>query len=170
MDHDTFAIISDWYHYAILELTHVKDFKSDTIWISKRLGITKSEANVAIERLLRVKLLVETPKGQWKEPEETQSLTHLKPMMTSEAAKKYQQQLLDRSKQAVQEIDVQLRSHTSAAFCFRQKDLKKAMARIQEFRRSFSEEFQNQLNALDVYQLQISFFPLTNPLSDKTNS
>lgn len=32
---DAFAIVSDWYHFAILELTCLKDFVSDNRWIAK---------------------------------------------------------------------------------------------------------------------------------------
>ncbi len=42
--HDTFAVISDWYHYAILELTYIDGFKSDAGWIALRLGISKAQA------------------------------------------------------------------------------------------------------------------------------
>src|SRR5262249_20161371 len=62
---DTFAIISDWYHYAILELMKVHSFKGDTTWISKSLGITKSEANAAVERLMRVGLIKVSDQGRW---------------------------------------------------------------------------------------------------------
>ena len=44
IDADQFKIISDWYHYAILELTAVAHFRADTKWIAKTLGITASEA------------------------------------------------------------------------------------------------------------------------------
>ena len=41
---DTFRVISDWYHFGILELTYLKSFKSDPRWIAKALGITEIEA------------------------------------------------------------------------------------------------------------------------------
>jgi transcriptional regulator with XRE-family HTH domain len=37
---DTVNVISDWYHYAILELTRLQDFKPDSRWIARALGIT----------------------------------------------------------------------------------------------------------------------------------
>ena len=44
---DAFNVISDWYHYAILELTTVKKFKPSEKWIAKSLGISVSEVNIA---------------------------------------------------------------------------------------------------------------------------
>lgn len=157
---DTFAVISDWYHYAILELTYLDDFQTDAQWISQRLGITKSEVNIAVERLLRMQLLKKTPKGKWIDASENGELTHLTPSETSDAARKYQCQLLELSKKAVQEVPLAKRNHTSATLCFDPEDLQLAIAKIAEFRRSFARELQPK-KAKDVYQLQISFFPLT---------
>jgi hypothetical protein len=103
---DTFALIGDWYHYAILELTYVGDFRGDHLWISRRLGITRSEVNIAVERLVRLNLLAISPDGQWEDLSADGALTHLKPAMSSEAARRYQMQLLELSKRAVQEVDV----------------------------------------------------------------
>ena len=57
VDLDTFAVISDWYHYAILSLLEVTDARLDPRWISKRLGINRLEARLAIERLKRLSLI-----------------------------------------------------------------------------------------------------------------
>lgn len=163
---DQFALISDWYHYAILELTHTKGFKSEAAWIARRLGITKSEANIAIDRLTRLELL-DVTRVPWKDLSENGELTHLAKEMTSIAAKKYQGQLLDLSKKAVQEVPLHRRNHTSATFCFDVADMESAIQRIGEFRRSFAKEFQPSKKGGDVYQIQISFFPLTNPDQEK---
>ncbi|HVK61658.1 MAG TPA: TIGR02147 family protein [Bdellovibrionales bacterium] len=56
---DSFAVISDWYHYGILELTYVEGFKADPKWIARKLDITAEEAKAAIERLVRLDLLRE---------------------------------------------------------------------------------------------------------------
>jgi uncharacterized protein (TIGR02147 family) len=56
---DSFQVISDWYHYAILELTLVHDFESDCKWIASRLGLSVHVVEAAIERLKRLDLLIE---------------------------------------------------------------------------------------------------------------
>jgi plasmid maintenance system antidote protein VapI/predicted transcriptional regulator len=160
---DSFALISDWYHYAIMELISVEGFKSEAAWVAQRLGITKSEANIAVERLIRLGLIKVAKNGRWLDGVEAGALTHFKPGITSDAAKKFQSQLLELSRNAVQEVDVTLRNHTSAAFTFNPSDMAKAIQRISEFRRAFADEFQPKKNGQEVYQLQISFFPLTKP-------
>jgi transcriptional regulator with XRE-family HTH domain len=49
---------------AILELTRRQEFKADSRWIASKLGITVDEANVAIQRLLRLDLLQMTS-NEW---------------------------------------------------------------------------------------------------------
>lgn len=162
MNLDAFAVISDWYHYAILELTYVDGFKPDPSWISKRLGITKSEANIAVERLFRMGLLKKLKNGQWADASENGVLSHLQPSLTSSGAKKYQKQLLELSVRSLLEDPIQQRNHTSATFCFDTDDLPRAIEEISKFRRKFAAEFQPKKKAKQVYQLQISFFPLSH--------
>ena len=44
---ETFALLSVWHHCAILELTRVDGFTTDSRWIASRLGLTVAEVNVA---------------------------------------------------------------------------------------------------------------------------
>src|SRR4051812_16601166 len=37
---DLFAIVSDWYYFALLNLTECQDFRWSEKWIAKRLGIS----------------------------------------------------------------------------------------------------------------------------------
>ena len=47
LDLDAFQVISDWYHYAILELASTKDCKASPSYISDRLGIPSDQASHA---------------------------------------------------------------------------------------------------------------------------
>jgi plasmid maintenance system antidote protein VapI len=167
MAHDTFAVISDWYHYAILELTYIEGFQSDASWIARKLGITKSEANIGIERLFRLGLLKKKSNGKWVDASDAGELTHLAPDVSSTAGRKYQMELLELSKKAVQEVDLSNRNHTSATICFDPEDMVDAIEAITSFRRKFAQEFQPRKKAKAVYQLQISFFPLTKKSSEE---
>lgn len=60
---DVFQLMANWHHQAIVELTHVQDFRSDPAWIATALGISRLEAEVAVERLLRLGLLEHTGRG-----------------------------------------------------------------------------------------------------------
>ena len=54
---EAFSVVSDWYHYAILELSTCRGFKSDPAYIAKKLRISKAEAASALRRLATLGLL-----------------------------------------------------------------------------------------------------------------
>ena len=54
---DSFYVIADWYHYAILNIIRLDNFKSDPKWIAKCLGLSVVEVRGALERLERVGLI-----------------------------------------------------------------------------------------------------------------
>src|SRR5690606_11388580 len=58
LDIDTFAVISDWYNFAILDLAQLKSFKPNAKWIARKLNIQPLEAVSALERLQRLGMLV----------------------------------------------------------------------------------------------------------------
>lgn len=158
---DTFAIISDWYHYAILELTKVKDFQPDKAWISKALGITRSEANIAIERLVRVGLL-DTDLPQWKDLSENGNVTNIDPQLTSAGSKQLQRQILEKSIEALQTLPLEKRNHTSITVAINPKDIPLAKEKIKTFRRELAEFFEGNPDLQEVYHLSLSLYPVTN--------
>jgi len=63
--HDTANLISDWYHFAILELVRLPEFRPDTRWIARVLETTPDEVNIALTRLVRLGLLEMTRQNRW---------------------------------------------------------------------------------------------------------
>ncbi len=158
---DTFAIISDWQHYAILELLKVQGFQSKPAWIASRLGITTSEANIAIERLIRVELLERDKKGKLKD--RTSGFTSdLRDGLTSEAHKRFQQQALKKAIEAVSSVPVDLRDNTSITMAIDTKDMPIAQEQIKMFRRELCHTLESTKAPDEVYQLTISFIPLSS--------
>ncbi len=157
---DMFSVISDWYHYAILELTKTKGFKPDPVWVAKRLKISASEVRIAVERMGRLGLLEVKP-NSWTEKEEGADITNISGVASSEGSRKYQRQSLQKSLQAVEEVPVELRDHTSMVMGIDPEDLPEAREMIKEFRRRFTKKLESKKNPKEVYQIQISFFPLT---------
>jgi len=64
-DAETFALVAIWHHCAILELTRVDGFTTDSRWIAKTLGLSVAEVNVALQRLLRLRLLEMNDRRRW---------------------------------------------------------------------------------------------------------
>lgn len=78
---EAIGILSGPAHYEILRLSHIRGFKADTRWIARETGSTVDDVNVALSRLLRLRLLEIKPNGKWKD------LTGLKPLTEHEFRK-----------------------------------------------------------------------------------
>jgi len=158
---DAFTVISEWYHDAILELMGLKTFKNDPKWISKMLGITVSEVNIAIERLLRLELIEIAPSGKWIN-HGTHTQIGIDSPYTTTALKKYQKQVLKMAAEAVDEIPKNRRHNISSTVAINVGDLDEIKRRLNEFRRSLTKFIQRkEVRADQVYQLGLCFYPLT---------
>ena len=158
---DSFLAMSEWYYDAILELFRIPNQQLDAKSISSALGITPLQAKAAIETLERLEL-VTIEKGNYKLKHKN-STNLLDLDFTSAANRKYQKSILNKSIEAVETIDRKDRDHTSTTMAINKKDLPKAKELIQKFRHEMDQYLQRgDVTPNDVYQLQVSFFPLTN--------
>ncbi|MNJ96830.1 hypothetical protein D3C87_145630 [compost metagenome] len=164
---DTFAIISEPYHYALLELFKTEDYTQDARWISQRLQITVSEVNFALERLERVGLLEKDDDGIYSDTTKGFS-TDIRDGLTSQAQKRFQEKSLQQAIQAVQTVPVEHRDNTSMTMAIQTADLPKARQMIKDFRRRFCTHMESNPDLNEVYQLTIAFTPLTNLTPKKT--
>jgi uncharacterized protein (TIGR02147 family) len=60
---DAFRVISEWYHFPIIDLTEMDGFAFSAQAVADRLGVSPLEIEAAIQRLLRLELLIVTPTG-----------------------------------------------------------------------------------------------------------
>lgn len=159
LSQEMFMIVSEWYHLTILELMKLSDFKPDANWITKRLGVNSNQIKIAIDRLQRVGIL-EIKNGVWIDKTDGFT-THYNPQQTSEAKKRYQKQLLEKSQESLERDDYLIRDHSSTTMAINTKDMLKAKKMIQAFRKKLCESMEETRSPDEVYQLQIGFFPLT---------
>ncbi|MEQ1663863.1 MAG: TIGR02147 family protein [Bdellovibrionales bacterium] len=157
---DIFSIISEPYHYALLELIKTNTFQWDPKWIAERLMITISEANIAIERLERVGLLERSLSGELFDATKGFS-TDIREGLSSQAQRKFQQRSLEQAILAIQTVPVASRDNTSMTMAINHNDLPKAKKFIKDFRRRFSIQLEESPILDQVYQLTIAFVPLT---------
>jgi len=162
---DQFHLIAEWYHYPILELIRIKDFQPNIRWIAKRLGISVSEANVAIERLIRLGLLKVDNKGGWKYAEENP--TTVGKNTTSGALKKLQKEVLSKAIRAIEDFPLEVRDQTTMTMAIDSRLLPQARERIKKFRRDMCRFLQKKRDCDQVYNLSVSFYPLTTPEGGK---
>ena len=159
LEGDMFKLISDWYHYAILELIEVKGFKPNPRWIAKKLGISQAEVELAIERLQRLKLLM-CDGNQWRKMQSTYVASTDIP---NEAFLKFHKQSLERALKSLDSQSVDERHMSSVTFGIDTSKLKEARELIRKFRGDM-EKLLTKSNKMEVYQLAIQLFRATDKI------
>jgi uncharacterized protein (TIGR02147 family) len=164
---DAFSAMSEWYFDAILELSLIPYFKLEPEIIAKSIGISELQARLSLETLERLELLYKDDTGQLKLKHQN-SINILDSDFTSAANRKHQKSILEKSAEAIESVDRKLRDHTSTTMAINVKDLPKAKELIQKFRHEINAFLQRgDATPEEVYQLQVSFFPLSKNLKNQ---
>jgi uncharacterized protein (TIGR02147 family) len=161
---DVFRAIADWYHFAILELTGVSDFTLTPASAARQLGISIHEAAAAIERLQRLELLEEGPRGRLAKAKDHFIASSAVP---NAALKSFHRQALAKASAAVLEQPPESRVSST--------DLVAIDSRYVEEVRKLSDRFTEDLIKLTdrskrrdrVFCLSVHFFPLSSERKPK---
>jgi uncharacterized protein (TIGR02147 family) len=164
---DQLTLISEWQHYAILELMKHPHFEPNLSWVSEHLHQPLEVIAMAVERLKRVGLLEVTSDGSWKDISAGFSTHILGESLTSRAHRHYQTQILDLSKEALQLVPVIERDHSTIAVASSPAKLLEAKKKIRKFRRELAEFMEDTLEKTEVYHLNIGLFPI--PFSKRSH-
>jgi uncharacterized protein (TIGR02147 family) len=158
---EEFKIIQDWYNYVILELTNIKDFEPSAEWISKKLSISEAEAQLALERLVKLNLLVQTDDGQFTA---SGSFTSgIQENFTTVAMRMRQKQVLQRASDAIDLIEFSERDQSAVTIAMDTALIPEVKDKIKKFRRSLANYiFKKSKNKNRVYEISISLFPWDN--------
>lgn len=158
MNEDIFSIISDWFHFAILELIKTDEFNPDVRWIASRLNIHTVEAQAALERLERLNFIdIENGTINLKSENNTWANNE----MTSLARKNLQKELAQKALSAIEDISFEHRESGSLTIACSKKLIPNIKNKIQKFRREIDDYIQENEKPDEVYQLVVSFYPLT---------
>jgi uncharacterized protein (TIGR02147 family) len=157
---EAFQVISDWYHYAILELAQCQGARSaekfTPDYIAKRLGISAPEASAALSRLIRLGLL---EKNRQRLTKTNRYLTAGTPR-PSRAFRHFHLQMIEKAKQAVEGQPMDLRDISGSTIPISLDKLELAKKEIQLFRRKMAKLLDS-AKPTEVYQLNIQFFALS---------
>lgn len=156
---DSIMLVTEWYHFAILELWRVQGFKCEPTWIAKRLDIAPVEVIDALERLERCKLLGRTSDGRLCLKSGNNSTVGTRP--TSQALRLLQKKNLELAARALDRVSVAERDHSTVTMAISKHKLGLAKERIQAFRRELCAFLEDTDTHDAVYNLTISLYPLT---------
>ena len=153
---DQLSIISDWYHFGILSLLKTNNFKYDVKWIASRLGISRVEAESAIERLLRVGLVKKSKRRLTRNKPKYRTTTNV----PSEALKQSHRQSIEQSIDAIYSTPLEKRDITSSTVAVNLEKLGEAKELIEKFHADLQDLLETGSKS-EVYNLNIQLIPIT---------
>jgi uncharacterized protein (TIGR02147 family) len=157
---DASSLVSEWHHYAILELTHLQSFRPESRWIARVLGLTCDQVNVAVSRLIRLGLLEMVTRSRWidKSGDSTLSLSDFAQVSLdrlAEMARKLMNQALESGRASHC-------MHTSMTFALPLSQLRAVQQRINRLHMDLAVLAQCEQACDDVFRLEINFVSVTN--------
>ena len=158
---DTFELMSHWYHLTIVEMTQLKSFRDDPIWISEQLGasVTPTMVNDSIGLLIRLGLLERLANGKLQKAHER---VRTKANVPSSAIRMYHKQMIQRAHNAIDRQTVTERFVSTLTFPVPADKLESARQMIAEFRDHFVSTLQSNDGPWDeVYHLNLQFIRAT---------
>ncbi len=160
LQQDAFHLISDWYHYAILELCAIKSHKNSPSWVAAKLGISELEATLAIDRLVKMGLLKKRGASFYRE---TPPLT-TKTDIPDRAIRSRHLQILDLAKLSLERDPIDKRHFWETTFALSPEKYEQAKKMIIASSRKIVKLLESG-EPKEVYSLSINLFPLKNDRS-----
>jgi uncharacterized protein (TIGR02147 family) len=148
---DSFSLISEWYHYALLELTEVGQFQPDVRWIAKRFRLPAEKIKLAVERLIRVGLL----SPEFKKLEGNYRIGDI----PSLAIRNYHHQMLRLADFALENQGSETRDFSSCTMALDPRKIPQARELIREFQKELMELMEGGEKTA-VYQMSMQLFRL----------
>lgn len=134
LEMDAFRTISDWYHYAILNLIELPEAKPDAAWFARRLGISLLEAHQALQRLKRLGLVTQDGRRLKRL---RQSLS-TPPGVSDAAIRKYHYQNLAKAEESLDKDSVDERDFGAITLAIDPDHLPEARKLISKFRKQIA--------------------------------
>ncbi len=158
--HDTVSLISNVYHYTILELIRLPEFKPDSRWIARVLNLTVDEVNLAIARLLRLGLLEMVAVDKWVD----KSGAHVTTLedFSHAAIQHLAQQVRNLSNMGVSQGTHARRERHATTIPIKREHLEQARQVIAKMEQELIECLATSDEYDDVYQLEIRLYPITD--------
>jgi len=154
-DRAKFQLLSDWHHFAILELVQLRSFQNRFKWISNQLGISEQKVGESL-RLLESNKLLRRVKDGWRRTKE-----HVVVPSGGRAAfiRKYHRQVLEKATDALFQYSTEERSFSAVNLSISEEDYAWVLGEIEKFKSRLIKRLENSKKER-LYNLSIQFFPL----------
>ncbi len=155
---DAFKALADWYHYAIIEGLRMKRFKPTPKNISKRLGISVIEAEVALERLVRLGMIEATEDGGFRQCHNGRKAVSTDSNL---ALQTFHQQMLEKAISSLSSQTPRERHIGSETFALDLSQIPEAQRRINDFLDDMADFFAGSEKPTEIYHLGVQMFRLS---------
>lgn len=152
---DTFSLIAEWHHFAILNLIEISSIDS-VARIAQRLGLEDKTAEKAIDRLNSLGL-IQIESGCYKR---TQYRLDTGSDIPSAALRKHNREKMELAIASLEKHTLVERDITSMTLTFDPIDMPKIKNEINKFKKRIDRMCGSD-QAKEVYSLNVQFFPLT---------
>lgn len=156
---DQFMQISEWYHSAILELVSLDGKDMTAALAAKRLGTTKLQAEVAIDRLLRLELLERDCNGRLRRIHNR--LIARSNAQQDKAQRKFFRQMLEKASSALETQSQRERVSGYETLPFSTEAVPEARSIMERFFAEMIALSRRTARKDSVYHLNVHFFNLT---------
>lgn len=161
---DQFALMSEWYYFAIISMMKTKGFESSVEFVAERLGLSVSITEKAIERMVRLNVISISENGTWITCRGGFRTTD---DLTNTSVQKNHFQTLELAKKALEDRPVEERDFTSLTLPLDYQNLPEAKLMIRKFQSDLFERFNQDHQPQDVFRVAVQLFPLTVKMPDK---
>ncbi len=155
---EKFEMIADWIHYAILSLLETPNSQWEPSWVAVRLGQPISKIRQAMARLEQLGFVKKLGSGRWQQATAPLIMENKR---SSAATKLFNRRLLNKAIDSMETCDFEERDLSSTTFTLNPRFIPYAIERIQNFRRSLTNELENLGEQTAVYALTVQLFPLS---------
>lgn len=155
---EVIKLLGHWKYWAILEFFKtVHNHEVSTI--SGKLGLTKEDTQKCIDELIQLNF-ISFDNGRYSllKPNNT----WISNKKTTEARRQFQKMLLSESIEAIERVPIDFREHGSLTVAIDKKNLPAIKEKIRNFQKDLGKMIQKKGELNEVYQLTISFFPLSD--------
>lgn len=149
-----FSPISNWYYFAIIEMTELAGFSDDPSWIANELQLDVQTATSALQYLKHYKYIYKNSKGRWIK----NSNNAVKDVPSSEIRKFHRQHLMN-AERAIENQSFDKRHFSGITLAIDSKNIPKAINLITEFRSKMSVLMETETKN-SLYHLAVQFFQL----------
>lgn len=165
LEEDAFQLIADWYHFAILSLLSTRSSSFDLQWIADRLEISLEQATSAVDRLIRLELLVRDPEGHI---QVTGRSYRSEDGVSRAAIRENHRQKLALATKSLDRDPIQIRDFNAFTVAISPARIDGARDMIRDFAFRLVRYLEaDPKDREEVYQLCIQLFPLSRPVQKK---